>query len=331
MSQRKCKRCGGLFIGEGDYCRACKQYMSTTGMTLPVVERRKREVDVSKFKDRIRFDIPETFPLKEEISRFGYYPPDRSHVSMVILNWNGIDITRRCLHSIYRKTSYPYEVLIIDNVSGEYDIKGLKELVSEDLPITLRVFLQEERTSFDEACNFGIRMSTGRYVLLLNNDTIVVSDHWLDKTVTFLSDHPDVGIVGYKLLFPNGRIQHIGGSDIDKGVYHPYYGRRPSEIRDIVDTPREVDWVTGAAFMIRREVIDEIGGLDQDTFHNGYEDPDYCLRARLAGWKTYYIPVTLIHLERWTEKRMGITKTHPRRFYDKWRDYLPKGWGGFHD
>jgi len=269
-------------------------------------------------KDILYYPIKADFPTKEQHVRYGFTPADNSHVSIIILNYNGIEWTLPLIRSIYEKTSYPYELIILDNVSDEENQKKLVELTKQKLPIQLKVILQSERTGVGRAWNEGIRQSTGKYVLLLNNDMLVIEDYWLLNLVNTAESDSSIGVVGCNLLFPDGKIQHVGGSPIPEGVFHPHYGE-PYDHKKY-GTIRDCDWVTGAAYMIKRDVIDKVGGFDADSFHSGFEDVDYSLRVKyVLGRRIVCSPVRLIHYESMTDKKLGLKKDAPDIFKRKWK------------
>jgi len=267
-------------------------------------------------KSEMYVPLEADFPVDRVSARYGYTPQDNSHVSIIILNYNGIEWTVPLVRSIYRKTSYPYEIIIIDNVSDEENQMKLEELTEEKLPIQLTVIFQSERTAVGRAWNEGIRRTKSKYVLLLNNDMLIIEDYWLTRLVRIAESDPRIGVVGCNLLFPDGKIQHVGGSPITQGIFHPHYGE-PLDGR--FNDVRDCDWVTGAALLIKREVIDKIGGFDHKRFYSGWEDVDYCLRAKLAGYRVVCAPVKIIHYESMTDKKLGLKKRGGEAFKEKWR------------
>lgn len=208
-------------------------------------------------------------------------------VSIVILNWNGLEDTLECLDSLKKITYTNYEVIVVDNGSQGNDGQVLEEKLSDYVHL-----IQNDRNyGFPEGCNIGMRYALGRgadYILLLNNDT-VVDPEFLTEMVRVAEADSSIGIVGSKIYYyyePN-RIQAVGGKirwwlgDIET------YG----EEEDVgqYDTIAEYDYVFGTSFLIKKEVIQKISFLDPFFFF-GLEEYDYCTRARRAGFKVVYVP-----------------------------------------
>lgn len=211
-----------------------------------------------------------------------------------MLNWNGRDITAACLESV-RKISYqPYEVIVVDNGSSD----GSRDHLQEKFPwITL--LRSETNLGFTGGNNLGMKEAASRncdYYLLLNNDTIVAPD-FLDELINEVEQHDDVGMANPKIYFfdepqrlwyAGGTIsffrggKHLGLKQIDSGQF---------------DSTREVIFLTGCAFLIKREVVEQVGFLDDRLFIHA-EDLDWSMRVRKAGYKGLYVPKARIwHME----------------------------------
>ena len=221
-------------------------------------------------------------------------------VSIIIVNWNEQKLLRECLTSIKDHTDYPnFNVIVVDNGSTD----GSVGMIRRDFSW---VKLIESRTPFcfATANNEGIKYAFREgadYVFLLNNDTKVTHGDWLVRMVEVAEEIPNVGIVGCKLLYPDGRIQHAGGAISIMGTFHYGQGKLDNGTYDEI---KQVDYVTGAAFMIKKEVVQKIGLLDEKFSPAFYEETDYCIRARIAGYKTIYNPrTTIIHYQGVTVKK----------------------------
>ena len=211
-------------------------------------------------------------------------------VAIVIVNWNGWEDTIECLESIY-KIDYPdYNIIIVDNHSNDDSIKRIKEYFEGK---AFTVIENEENYGFAEGNNIGIRYAlkylNPNYILLLNNDT-VVSEDFLKELVNegekdthvgilgpkiYYYDKPDViWSVGCKISWKFARGIQIGTGEVDKGQYNDQ---------------KEVEYVSGSAFLIKTEVIDEIGLMDKKYFLY-FEESDWTLRATRAGYKSLYVP-----------------------------------------
>jgi N-acetylglucosaminyl-diphospho-decaprenol L-rhamnosyltransferase len=182
------------------------------------------------------------------------------------------------------------DVVVVDNGSTD----GSVELVRQRFPADALIANSSNR-GYAAANNQGIARASGRYLLLLNSDA-EAEPAALRTLVAYADGHPKAGVIGPKLLNPDGTLQPSGGRfptpastvasllGLNRLTGRPRYGTT----RDY-SLPAEVDEVSGAAMLIRREVIDQVGGLDEG-FAWGYEDVDYCLRARRAGWHVHYVP-----------------------------------------
>lgn len=228
------------------------------------------------------------------------YTPD---VSIIIVNWNTRDLLRDCLASIGAETTVPHEIIVIDNASADESAA----MVAAEFP-RVRLIANRDNKGFAGANNQGLEIAVGANVLLLNPDTIIL-DHAIDKMLSWLADHPDVGAVGCQVLEGPDVIQRTCFADltptnlaiIEFGLmrFHrwlPFLGRpwyrgwdRRSE--------REVDVVSGMFLLVPRRVLDRVGHLD-DAFFVYSEEADWCRRIRQAGWRCVFAPVAqIIHLD----------------------------------
>ena len=209
-------------------------------------------------------------------------------VSVIILNWNQKKLLNYCLESVLN-TDYPeMEVIVSDNGSTD----GSVELVKEKFP---NVVLIENNANlgFCEGNNVAIKQAKGDIIVLLNNDTWVDKD-WI-KEIMIVMKQPEVGVVGCKLLFAGteviqslGYVSNLFGHYINRGLLN--VNVENSEEEPVVD----VDYVSGAALAIKRDVIDEIGFLDP-LFYAYFEDTDLCYRVKAAGYRVVVAPKAVVH------------------------------------
>jgi GT2 family glycosyltransferase len=223
-------------------------------------------------------------------------------VSIIILNWNSYDVTHACLLSL-RSLDYPnFEVLLVDN--GSADGSGVK--LAADFP-EVKLIRSEENRGFPGGNNLAIREAlTGSadYLLLLNNDTEVAPD-FLSQLVRMAETDPSIGIVNPKIFFyePANRLWWAGGA------YQPWHGLGKMRGVHQVDSGRydkteEISFATGCALLIKAEVVRRVGLLDEIYFL-GFEDLDWTVRARAAGFKAYYNPAAVIwHKESYCTRRI---------------------------
>ncbi len=214
-------------------------------------------------------------------------------VSIIIPVYNKLDFTRRCVESILSNIdNLNYEILVVDNGSTD----GTRDYLQSTKSIRLRFVLNEQNLGFVDGCNSGAAIAHGDYLLFLNNDT-EVTPGWIGALVNFAESTPDCGIVGTKLVYPDGRLQEAGGIIFSDGNGWNY-GRGDDPHDPKYNFVREVDYVSGAALMIKRKLWDDIGGFDRRYAPAYYEDTDLCFEARKRGYKVYYQPKsTVIHYE----------------------------------
>lgn len=235
-------------------------------------------------------------------------------LSVVILNYNTVDLTRTCLSTVLaaKLGGYRMEVTVCDNGSTD----GSIDMMRSEFP-SVTLIENKKNLGFAAGNNPGIKAARGRYILLLNSDT-EVPQGTLATMIRFMDDNPDIGASTCKLLLPDGSIDpacHRGfptpwasityllkleklfpGSTIF-GQYHQGYKG--------FATIHEVDCIVGAFFLVRREVVAQVGLLDEDYFMYG-EDIDWAYRIRTAGWKIMYNPeVSILHKKKQSGRASG--------------------------
>jgi GT2 family glycosyltransferase len=232
-------------------------------------------------------------------------------VTIVIVGWNTRQLTYDCLKSVYDETrGIHFEVIYVDNASEDESV----EMVMREFP-QVQVIKNQENEGFVKANNRAIQISKGRYVLLLNSDTIVL-DNAIAKMVDFADQHPDSGTVGCKVLNPDRTLQRscfMFPSILNMFLSATYlykvfprsrfFGREMMTWWDF-DEVREVEVVCGCSSLVRREAIDQVGLMDEVYFFYG-DDPDWCYRFRQHGWKNYFTPdPEIIHYGGGTTRQM---------------------------
>jgi len=233
--------------------------------------------------------------------------------SIIIPVFNRVDLTQQCLiHLSETIAGCSYEVIVVDNASTDGTADYLASLSGD-----LRIIRNQHNLGFAKACNQGAAVARGQYLVFLNNDTIP-QPGWLEPLVQEVQGDAQVGIVGSKLLFPDGRVQHAGVvfSRFYGEPYHLFLGSSP----DIpgINRRRELQAVTAACMLVRKTCFEEVGGFDEG-FLNGFEDVDFCLRIRQCGMKVIYQPNSQVyHLESQTEGRKTHDVENSRRLKDKW-------------
>lgn len=226
-------------------------------------------------------------------------------VSIVIVSYRTRGLVKQCLKSIRRAASaLDYEVLVVDNASGD----GLPELVRERFPET-RLFALPENVGFAAGNNVAIRKAKGRYVFVLNPDTMLEAGA-LEAMVAFMDAHADVGVLAPALRHPDGSRQESVHRFPSPWI--PVWRRTPlgrlkraqEELTryamrgEVGEAPIDVDWAEGAALFVRRAAMDEVGLLDE-RFFVYFEDADWCRRFWLKGWKVRHVPgIAVLHYHR---------------------------------
>jgi O-antigen biosynthesis protein len=212
-------------------------------------------------------------------------------VTLLILNWNGRALLESCLSAL-TNLDYPnYAILLVDNASSDDSVAFTRQQFPQ-----VDIICNAENLGFSRGVNVGLQKAEGDIVVLLNNDVVVPTD-WLSHLVAPFAQDETVGVVGCKLLFPDGAIQHAGARLNYPLAYSEHFHYREPDIGQ-ADTARDVDYVTGASMAIGRSVLDAIGLLDETFSPFYYEEVDYCYRARAAGFRVVYTPeATAVHYE----------------------------------
>ena len=267
-------------------------------------------------------------------------------IDVVIVNTREADLTIGCLRTLdsEMKLLPGLRVTVSDNNSGDGSEERLRAEMEKlgwgDRGTVVQV---GRNGGFSVGNNAGIRNALARpvssdYVFLLNPDTLVQSGA-IGTLIDFMEKHPEVGLTGSRMKYPDGRIQmssfrfHSVFSELENSMRLGVISRllkRWQVVIPLPDEPVQVDWVGGASMMIRRAVIDRIGLLDE-TYFVYYEETDYCLRARRAGWTSWYIPQSVItHIEgqaTGVSDRKKTPKRRPRYWFESRRHYFVQNHG----
>ncbi|HSB16763.1 MAG TPA: glycosyltransferase family 2 protein [Bryobacteraceae bacterium] len=218
-----------------------------------------------------------------------------AEIAVIVVNWNRRELLRRCLESLARQEGVDFEIIVVDNGS----VDGSPDMVKRQFgagPVPLRLIENAENRGFCGANNQGICATRSRFVALLNNDAEAAAG-WLAALRRCFDGRPDVGMVASKILvfedprridkvghliYPDGQNRGRGTGEFDTGQY---------------DRIEETLWPDGCAAMYRREMLDEIGGFDEDFFAYA-DDAELGLRARIAGWNCLYVPDAVVRHHR---------------------------------
>jgi len=226
-------------------------------------------------------------------------------VSIIIVSWNTCDILRDCLQSVFEQTrDIGFEVIVVDNASSDGSVEMVRTEFSEVI-----LLANQENRGFAAANNQAMRRAHGRYVLLLNPDTVVLNGA-IQNTTTYAEQNAQAGVFGCRVRWPNGRRQNTCfrfptlalvaiGSMLFFRMARPFHVPffHPERYLNLdFNQAHDVDVVAGCFLLIRRKVIDQVGMFDEDFFMYG-EEAELCFRVRQAGWHVRYYPGSeIIHL-----------------------------------
>lgn len=268
------------------------------------------------------------FEIKYEIER-------EDKISILIPNKDHVDDLRRCIDSIKERSTYEnYEIIIIENNSTEKGTFDYYKTLEGQERITIVIY--EGGFNYARINNFGAHAATGEYLLLLNNDTQVISMNWLEAMLMY-AQRPDVGAVGAKLYYGDRTIQHAGvvvGLGAHRTAGHTHYKINYDNLGYMgkLCYAQNVSAVTGACLMVKKSIYDEVGGLDE-AFRVALNDVDFCLRVREKGYLNVFTPFAeLYHFESASrgidvadEAKAKRYEEESALFREKWKDFLEKG------
>lgn len=242
--------------------------------------------------------------------------------SIIIPVYNQLHFTLACLRSLASCGDQAlFEVIVVDDCSSD----GTPRVVPS-IP-GLRYHRNQQNLGFIGACNAGAEISSGEYLVFLNNDT-TAQPGWLDALLATFATHPDTGLAGSKLVYPDGRLQEAGGIVFADGSGWNY-GRFEDPEHPRYNFVREVDYCSGASIALRRDLFLRLGGFDSHYAPAYYEDTDLAMRIREQGLKVRYQPASVvIHHEgvsSGTDVREGVKRfqqLNQKKFHERWRSRL---------
>ena len=254
-------------------------------------------------------------------------------ISIVIPNKDHVEDLRRCITSIEKKSTWKnYEIVVVENNSVEQSIRDYyKELESDP---KVKIVTYEGGFNYSKINNAGVKETKGEYLLLLNNDTKVITREWMEELLMY-AQRDDVGAVGAKLYYADNTIQHAGvviGLGAHRSAGHTHY-KMPREHLGYMGRlcyAQDVTAVTGACLMVKKSIYEEVDGLDE-SFTISLNDVDLCLKIREKGYLNIFTPFAeLYHYE---SKTRGMEEGEKLRRYerecahfrDKWKEQLDAG------
>ena len=255
-------------------------------------------------------------------------------LSIIIVSWNVRDLLRACLRSIDAgRGELRLEVIVVDG--GSHD--GSPEMVAAEFP-WVKLIARPDNVGFPKGNNIGMSEANGRTLLLLNPDTEIIGDA-LTALLNFLDSQPDVGVVGPQLLNSDGTVQSSRRrfptlatglfestwleTVAPRAILDHYYA---ADLPD--DATADVDWLMGACLLIRREIYEAVGGMDEDYFMYS-EELDYCRRIKEAGWRVVYLPAAQVTHHAGKSSEQAVAARHiafqraKLRYFWKFHGRLP--------
>lgn len=283
--------------------RALNEHFERTGVAATT--------NFSVYGYRTTYALPDTLPL----------------VTLIIPTRNGLALLKQCVDSILEKTKYShYEILIMDN--GSDDPATLQYLSTVQKRTNVRVIRDDSPFNYSKLNNDAVKAARGTVVGLLNNDVEVVNGEWLTEMVSHAL-RPEVGAVGARLWYPDDTLQHGGviiGIGGVAGHAHKHFKKNDAGYFSRAMLTQALSAVTAACLIIRKEVYQSVGGLNEKDLHVAFNDVDFCLRVRDAGYRNIWTPYAELYHHESATRGMEDTPAKKARF-EKEVLYMQKFWG----
>lgn len=260
--------------------------------------------------------------------RVSYALPDAPPmVSLIIPTRNGLKLIRQCIESILKQTSYPnYEILVVDN--GSDDLATLHYFEDLESEVRVRVLRDDRPFNYSALNNAAVKVARGELVGLINNDIEVISPDWLSEMVSHAL-RPGVGAVGARLWYPNKKLQHGGvilGVGGVAGHSHKHLGDHQYGYFGRANLVQSFSALTAACLVIRKTIFEEVGGLNEADLQIAFNDIDFCLRVREAGYRNIWTPYAELYHHESATRGFEDTPEKQARF-NKEVHYMKQRWG----
>ena len=274
------------------------------------------DFDIKNIKSSILFNVSDDILEFQEV--------ENPKVSIIIPVHNKFDYTYRLLRTIHKHTNLSdIEIIIADDGSTDETLNIHKYVKG------IKVVRNEKPLGFLKNCNKASRYAKGKYILFLNNDTLV-QPKWLDYLLETIEKDKSIGMVGPKFLFPNGLLQEAGGIVWNDGSAWNY-GRNSNPESPECNYLKEVDYITGACILINKKLWEDIGGFDERYVPAYYEDTDIAFEIRKMGYKVVYQPKSVVihyegisHGKDPTKGIKNYMEINREKFVEKWAEVLKK-------
>lgn len=260
---------------------------------------------------RIKWPIPNPLPM----------------VSLLIPTRDGYKILKQCIESILKKTGYPnYEIIILDNQSScNKTLTYFSKLLSHP---KISILPYNQPFNYSAINNFGVAHAKGSIVGLINNDIEVISTDWLSEMVSHVC-RTDIGCVGAKLYYPDGRIQHAGvvlGIGGVAGHVHKYFSGNHHGYFSRLQLVQNYSAVTAAALLVRKDLYTKVGGLNEKHLTVAFNDVDFCLKVQKAGFRNLWTPYAELYHHESVSRGLEDSPEKIKRFGSEIR-FMKKSWG----
>lgn len=273
--------------------------------------------------------IPNIYGLYRIILR----PREERKVSIIIPSKDSYSLISRCIESILARTTYQnYEIVVVDNASSEPGVLDYYQRLSSAHQM-IKIVCYDEPFNFQRAINLGVRASEGDFLILLNNDTAIITEDWIEQMLAWCSQD-DVGAVGCKLLYEDNTIQHAGLLVGVKGyvsISHHNLPKDEAGYGGAIQAVKEYSAAAAACLMTKRTCFEMVGGFDEQ-FQIAHGDIDFCLKLRRKGFYILYIPtVEIYHYESKTRgyedtpEKIARFRQENSLLMSRWKDILVNG------